>query len=789
MRLSLVLLVSWLFTLTAYAQTYTWTGTNSGLWNDAGNWTGGVPLSGIDTSLTFNNGVNLAMTQNITTSPTAMVLNRMSFLSSAGSFSIAGAPLEFRTDSSANLPRIENTSAGSRLVTITPNVLLTNTLTHVNNGSGNPVTRFDGTVSGPGGVILNSGYMLFTGNVTYLGNTVVNNSPSFGIIDITPTATFNSPGTITFMNGFSALEMQGTIGPGGLLTMGDLPGSGNLDQRPWLNGFGGTIQRNVEFRAVRVNVGVSSSLTIQGNLTTTPTTGINNPTRIFGGPFNITGNLNANANINLQANSAMNVDGTVTITNSTLSAPPTSSFGGSSTTVNLTSTGGFSSRFYLGITVAKNFVSTAAGGSNSISTVNQGGPGTVQGSVQATGTLELDGSSGNTLTVTGPITQTSGSLVIRGVVTANSLTTIQSGASFFMGAATFNGPGAVSVLSGGQMQVDNFGIMNKTVTSAGTLVGNGGTYGGPVTTLAGSVIFGVSASTLTFSNTFTVNGSTSLRQAGNDGPVVVQGLTTLNSTLNVVSGNRFTANGGIAVGSGGVLRVNQPTNGITGNTIVQSGGRMTGVGQLNGSLLNTVRVLPGGILSPGNSPGQITIGGGLELLGTLEVEISNGLGGPNTTSNGGFDTVRVVPPPNDPNPTDTIIRIADVVVRLLTGNTSQTAFQQDNFWVSSRRWAVVNNTNGLVRVVDPVGNPVALPAAANFNLLSPDGQTTIDPYLSYPNSSFTFDVVISGQASRLDLVWTPVPEPTTLLAPLALLSLAWRCRHRWRARRGSISTQ
>jgi hypothetical protein len=92
MRLIIAVAVLWFSSLAAHAQTYTWTGTNSGLWSDAGNWSGGTPVNGIDTRLIFNNAVNLAVTQDITVTPAAMVLNRMSFPSSAGAFNLSVAP-------------------------------------------------------------------------------------------------------------------------------------------------------------------------------------------------------------------------------------------------------------------------------------------------------------------------------------------------------------------------------------------------------------------------------------------------------------------------------------------------------------------------------------------------------------------------------------------------------------------------------------------------------------------------------------------------------------------------
>src|SRR2546423_1197126 len=53
--IGVIALVAWLLVPTAaLAATKTWTGTNSGNWNDASNWTGGVPGTGDD--LVFPSG-------------------------------------------------------------------------------------------------------------------------------------------------------------------------------------------------------------------------------------------------------------------------------------------------------------------------------------------------------------------------------------------------------------------------------------------------------------------------------------------------------------------------------------------------------------------------------------------------------------------------------------------------------------------------------------------------------------------------------------------------------------
>src|SRR6201999_3149812 len=60
----------------------TWTGTVNGNWNNAGNWTGGIPASSFATQLTFGATSNAAMTDDI---PGTLSLKGMTFNAGAPS--------------------------------------------------------------------------------------------------------------------------------------------------------------------------------------------------------------------------------------------------------------------------------------------------------------------------------------------------------------------------------------------------------------------------------------------------------------------------------------------------------------------------------------------------------------------------------------------------------------------------------------------------------------------------------------------------------------------------------
>ncbi|MGL6073897.1 MAG: beta strand repeat-containing protein [Fimbriiglobus sp.] len=817
-KLLLLVLVVLVSATSVQGQTYTWTGATNGLWNTATNWTGGVPISGIDTILNFNNNTNVTTTQDITTSPTPMIVNQINFGSSAGGFVINGAPIEFRNNSSGTGPVLSNTSTNA--ATINSNLVLTNTLTVTGSG----VKNIGGTVTGSGGLTITGGRVNLTGTMSYQGNTQVNNLNSIlfigagavhngagdlsitsgvvsvhgtlnhagntlvtnsvdGLLGIYAGGVFNSPGTITFdVNNWSYFEVFGTVAPGGLITLGSIAGGSGQNARPYLSG-NGTINRNVELRQTNI---ITAGLTLNGNLTSSQTTGTIG-TSVMGtnSVLYVNGSATFGGSFSLGANSTLNVSGPIAVNGSTMTIPATSTLGGTGTTMAIDSPNGTTAALFLGTSITRNITTTVSGnGGLTVGTNNQSAPGTINGSITATGGISIEGIT-QPLTITGPISLSGGgNNPIRGAVTANSLTTVNTGTNLFIGNfVSFLGPGAVQINAGGSMHLGGSSVtMNKAVTSAGAMTVfdnmlNTVTYGGPVITTTGATLQGGSGTPLRINNTLTVNGTTTVI---NGGPVTVTGLTAINpgGSLITQSGGTFIAQGGIAVSNNASFTANSVTTAIT---TVNSGGTVTGAGTINGTVLNALTILPGGNLKPGNSPGQITIGGGLDAGGILEIEISNG--NTNTTTNGGFDTVRVTPPPVNPAPTDAIIRTATTVIRLLTGNADQSTFNNDTFWGTSRRWSILTTTDGDIELRDANNNLLGPIQPASVQLFSPNGQTALNPYAQYPNSSFTFEMTPMGNGAKLDLVWAPVPEPTTLLATASLLLLG---AYTWQ-RRGKAS--
>jgi len=76
----------------------TWTGAVNGNWNTAGNWSAGVPTSGINTQLIFGTTANPAMVNNI---PGNFQLNQMTFNAGAPAYTLAGGIIDFRANAAA----------------------------------------------------------------------------------------------------------------------------------------------------------------------------------------------------------------------------------------------------------------------------------------------------------------------------------------------------------------------------------------------------------------------------------------------------------------------------------------------------------------------------------------------------------------------------------------------------------------------------------------------------------------------------------------------------------------
>ena len=153
-----------------------------------------------------------------------------------------------------------------------------------------------------------------------------------------------------------------------------------------------------------------------------------------------------------------------------------------------------------------------------------------------------------------------------------------------------------------------------------------------------------------------------------------------------------------------------------------------------------------GLLSPGNSPGIQTETAGLTFGSTGQYSwelISNSQG----TAGTDYDQIRVTG--------GNLIIDPAATLNLLFASAGSTVSFADPFWTSAHAWTILQNSGG--------------GTTGLFGTLTSD--TVYSAYGS-------FAVVADGK--NVDLTWTVVPEPGTLVLAatglLALLAYAWRKR-------------
>jgi autotransporter-associated beta strand protein len=132
-------------------QTWTGNGTDNN-WSTAGNWSGGTPVSGVATSVTFGGSNRLSPVQNIA-SPFA--LNQLNFPFVAGAYTLSGNGLNF-VSNGATAPTL--TQSSLTLQTIAVPLSLSNNLTVSSLGP----TAMTASVTGPNGRLIYSGSSTLT---------------------------------------------------------------------------------------------------------------------------------------------------------------------------------------------------------------------------------------------------------------------------------------------------------------------------------------------------------------------------------------------------------------------------------------------------------------------------------------------------------------------------------------------------------------------------------------------------------------------------------------------------
>ena len=440
------------------------------------------------------------------------------------------------------------------------------------NSGANSVTSFEGASAG-NATINNSGtssFTLFTEGAS-AGNATITNSGGGSFTAFILGASGGNAALIN-ANPTAFITIAGLSGQG--TTVGSIAGSGNLFLGSKNLTVGGNQQSTV-FTGVISDVGGSLTKVGTGTLTLT-------------GMNTYTGGTNLDGGI-LAVNSDLNLGtGPLSFNGGTLEALGSGGGITSSKPVSLAAGGG---TFLADAGTA----STLSGAITGVGAWTKAGPGTLTltgtntyggGTIVSAGTLQL-GAGGTTGSITGNVAN-------NGILAFNRSDVVTFGGMISgTGSVQQNGTGT-TVLTG------NNTYTGGTIINAGTLqLGAGGTTGSIVGNVIdnGALIFNRSDA-VTFGGVISGTGTVVKLGAG---------------TLTLPSANTYT---GATTVNGGSLIVDGSI--ASANTLVFPGGLLGGQGIIRGNLVN------GGVVSPGSSPGTLTVNGNYTQNpnGTLRIEVA-----------------------------------------------------------------------------------------------------------------------------------------------------------------------
>ena len=477
-------------------------------------------------------------------------------------------------------------------------------------------TNNAGTLNGTGNTLTATTYALNDGSVVNanLGTGTMTNNGTVALNGTSDAATVNiASGTTTLGAAERLLDTSAvTVAEnsnlvlGGAEKIGSLTGAGNVDLTVGgltvdSGNFSGVLQSsNATYGLTKVSAG---TLALSGANTYTGATQIN------AGTMDLTGSLASNT-VNVASGATLNDTNAGLAATAAVTNAGTVMLGANDTVASLTNSGTLNGA---GKTLT---AATYALNNGSVINANLGA-----GTMTTGGTVTLNGTSaagninvllGSILNLGDPLNTTSTLSHLTNpaaAVALNGTMNLYGGNEYIQ---SLQGAGVVN-LRNNALFINNGGAFTGNINGANTNLNvNGGSLSLNIGATTAKTINIANGSNVSVGNTTTVNAQTLSVDGG--------------STLNVTPGstlNYTLLNGGTASQPGGTINAATFTN-STGSTV--------------GGFLNfTGNFVNNGTLSPGNSPGMVTIAGNFINLGSLKAEFET-----NTKAAGvGYDQIRI----------------------------------------------------------------------------------------------------------------------------------------------------
>ena len=484
---------------------FTWTGGGpNNDWNNAANWSGGVPVSSSYAELVFAGSSRTANTNNL---GNWRDVGRIQFATGAGAFTLAGDTIGFRPYADSGEQQIVQNSANTQTIAIGAFSFRNNADSAIRLNAGDLVINspelYIDMSSDAWRTLYVTGDDQVRRTVTFAGNVnkggdqiqnpslrdpdiVIQNNKRALVTGLLKTGSGND-GSVFINNG--VLEFSGSGGmTAGSPVVGD--GAGSANAALLLGTGGASFGRQVEIRGgssgqrIIGGANTSGTVTFSSNFVTTNSPPDYDLKAATGGAVNFTGTRNFNAGLRVNRADTATYGGTVILSGTTSSNEWTAVYAGTLQFSDFNQLG--SGHFEFDAPSGDSGTLRYTGGSTTTTkTLWLDNPGITRAAIdvsQAGTTLTWNPGAGTrdrNLTKTGPGTLAFGGGISGGTVAVEAGNLVLTGSSSYTGATT---------VSGGRLSVNgSLGSTAVSVQSGGEL-GGSGSIGGTVTVLAGGAL-------------------------------------------------------------------------------------------------------------------------------------------------------------------------------------------------------------------------------------------------------------------------------------------------------------